>query len=117
MANHAHWGWYGVDLDGTLAYRDKTVPYDPAVIGAPLQPMVMRIKYWLSVGIEVRIFTARMSENPGYAQHVIQEWLVNECGLPRLKCTNVKDYKCVAIWDDIAVRVVNNTGEPSERLP
>lgn len=114
---NSNWGWYGVDLDGTLAYRDKRVPYDPAVIGPPLQPMVMRIKYWLSTGREVRIFTARMAENPEDAQRVIQDWLEKECGLPRLACTNVKDYRCVQIWDDIAVGMIANTGNPRDPLP
>lgn len=79
--------------------------------------MVMRIKYWLSTGRTVKIFTARMAENPDYAQRVIQDWLETECGLPRLECTNVKDYRCVQIWDDIAVGMIANTGQPRDQLP
>jgi hypothetical protein len=107
-------------LDGSLAYRDKAIPYDPLVIGHPLAPMVARIKYWISTGIEVRIFTARVSTDGSFSAnhmrqkviHRIQDWLEKECGLPRLEVTNEKDYKCVQIWDDIAVGLIPNTGHP-----
>lgn len=117
--------WYGVDLDGTLAYRDKNTGYDPAFIGAPLAPMVQRIKYWLSKGLTVKIFTARATTDGSlqgnaarrFAIKVVQDWLESECGLPRLEVTNQKDYQCVAIWDDIAVSMIHNTGMPRDQLP
>jgi len=51
-------GWYGVDLDGSQA---KSGDWQGAhYIGAPIQPMVDRVKGWLADGREVRIMTARV---------------------------------------------------------
>lgn len=117
--------WIGVDLDGTLAFHDRSKPYDPMHIGEPLAPMVMRIKYWLQAGHKVKIFTARATTDgtpqgnldKRRAIRVVQEYLLHKCGLPLLEVTNEKDYACVQIWDDIAVRMRHNTGEPENPLP
>ena len=61
MDKQAHFGWIGVDLDGTLAQYDGFKGC--TVIGDPVQVMLARVKKWISEGIEVRIFTARV--NPG----------------------------------------------------
>jgi hypothetical protein len=110
-------GWIGVDLDGTLAIYDGW--HGPTHIGEPIQIMVDRIKDWLEEGIEVRIVTARMAGQsaPGHMtpeemREVIQEWLVDVCDLPRLKCTCSKDYGMLQLWDDRAVQVHPNTGKP-----
>lgn len=100
--------WIGVDLDGTLAmhqgYRGMKR------VGAPVPEMVERIKGWLEKGIEVRIFTARIT-CPGYDEEVIRRFL-ERCELPRdLVITNVKDLYMIELWDDIAVQVVRNTGK------
>lgn len=106
-------GWIGVDLDGTLAYYAGWRGINH--IGAPIRPMVERIRHWLDAGLEVRIFTARVagSQN-GLAERYIQEWLRDECALPPLPVTNVKDFAMVELWDDRAVQVVPNTGRRAD---
>lgn len=99
-------GWIGVDLDGTLAEYKKG---QGSLIGRPLQPMVARIKKWQEKGKEVRIFTARAKTPGGVMQ--VQTWLANN-GLPKLDVTNVKDDELFELWDDKAIRVVKNTGNP-----
>jgi len=98
--------WIGVDLDGTLAEWDGWKGHQH--IGKPIPLMVERVKRWLSMDIEVRVFTARAS----IADHVppVQKWL-EENGLPGLAVTNQKDYKMLQLWDDRCVQVIPNTGE------
>ena len=109
-------GWIGVDLDGTLAKYDgwKGVRH----IGEPIPLMMDRVKVWISEGVEVRIFTARVSTgegdrsdySPAIIATIIQDWC-EKYGLPRLAVTNVKDFGMVQLWDDRAVQVRANTGE------
>ena len=47
-----------MDLDGTLAHYEGWNGVNH--IGAPLAPMVERVKKWLAAGKTVKIFTARM---------------------------------------------------------
>lgn len=110
-------GWIGVDLDGTLARYDGWAGIDQ--IGAPLQPMVDRIKNWIADGYEVRIVTARVApgedrslEDVALAKEMIQNWLVSCCDLPRLEVTCQKDFGMIQLWDDRAVQVVSNVGTP-----
>jgi hypothetical protein len=97
--------WIGVDLDGTLAHFDGWVGIHH--IGAPIPAMLARVKRWIAEGTRVKIFTARMC-HPG-AETPIQDWLESH-GLPRLECTNVKDYGMITLWDDRAIQVEHNTG-------
>lgn len=117
MSMEQNRGWIAVDLDGTLAKYDgwKGVLH----IGAPIPAMVERIKRWLDAGIEVRIFTARVSEAPedGLADYeragittVIQDWTELHVGR-RLAVTCRKDFSMLELWDDRAIGVVKNTGE------
>ena len=113
--------WIGVDLDGTLAEYDKK--YVTGKIGAPIASMVERVKKWLAAGIEVRIFTARISviQSGSFAQisdrykeaadnkEAIEAWCIEHIG-QRLMVTNIKDHKMHELWDDRAVRVIFNTG-------
>jgi hypothetical protein len=74
--------------------------------------MVERVKRWLAAGREVKVFTARAAEsNPRRAEDVlaIGAWCKEHIGA-ELPVTNQKDFKCAAIWDDIAVTVESNTG-------
>ncbi|OED42488.1 hypothetical protein AB833_07105 [Chromatiales bacterium (ex Bugula neritina AB1)] len=98
--------WIGVDLDGTLAQWDGWKGHE--YIGAPIPAMLERVKRWLKMDIEVRIFTARAS----VAHHIppVEKWL-SDNGLPGLKVTNQKDYKMLQLWDDRCVQVIPNTGE------
>lgn len=114
-------GWIGVDLDGTLAHYDS-VWRGPDHIGEPIGPMVERVKRWLAEDREVRIFTARVTEGaidavtmkPISAQELrapIEAWCLKHLGRV-LPVTNVKDYAMIELWDDRAVQVRPNTGEP-----
>ena len=103
------YGWVGVDLDGTLAMYHGFKGYED--IGEPIPAMMARVKSWIAAGIDVRIFTARASDGP-IATRPIARWLKRQ-GLPALRITNVKDADCVEVWDDRAVTVVSNTGEPA----
>jgi len=118
-------GWIGVDLDGTLAHYDgwKGIGH----IGEPIAPMVERVKRWVAEGRAVKIFTARvdggevalaMGDQNGVAhrdvpmvRHYIEQWCLQHIG-QILPVTNVKDYGMVELWDDRAVQVRANTGEP-----
>lgn len=55
-------GWYGFDLDGTLAVYDKWEGIDH--IGEPVKPMVDLIKRMHAEGKVVKIVTARVSPRP-----------------------------------------------------
>ena len=101
-------GWIGVDLDGTLARYDGWV--GPEYIGKPIAPMVARILTWLGCGIEVRIVTARAYRADPAEISLIQDWTEEHIG-HRLAVTCTKDYGMIQLWDDRAVRVVENTGE------
>lgn len=106
-------GWIGVDLDGTLAeyngWKGETH------VGAPVPAMVDRVKRWLADGhYDVKIFTARVS-GPGdeavAARGAIEKWCLMHIGAV-LPITCRKDYAMVELWDDRAVQVRPNTGEP-----
>lgn len=96
--------WIGVDLDGTLAHHEG---HQGSIIGAPVKPMLARVKDWIAAGREVRIFTARAG-GPVQRQAVAL-WLERH-GLAGLTITNVKDFDMVALYDDKAVRVQRNKG-------
>jgi hypothetical protein len=107
--------WIGVDLDGTLAVynRGDLFHNENTYIGPPVEPMLARVKKWLADGLEVRIFTARVSEeHPGDLQKIreaIETWCLTHIGQV-LKITNVKDYSMIELWDDRSVQVIPNTG-------
>ena len=104
-------GWIGVDLDGTLAYYDgwKGIEH----IGEPVPLMLASVKSWLEQGKDVRIFTARVFDDgvrdPQAAREVINAWTLRHVGRV-LPVTNVKDFGMVALYDDRAWRVEENTG-------
>jgi len=102
-------GWIGVDLDGTLAVYNgwKGIEY----IGEPIQQMIDRVKEWIESGQQVKIFTARASDEN--AIPYIKQWLKNN-GLPELEITNIKDFGMIQLWDDRAIQVAQNTGKPIE---
>lgn len=102
-------GWIGVDLDGTIAHYDgwKGVEH----IGAPIKPMVDRVKAWLKDGVSVKIFTARASHDPdGSITRHIETWCQEHLG-QILPVTNAKDFAMVELWDDRCVQVEINTGK------
>jgi hypothetical protein len=105
-------GWIGVDLDGTLAHYEGWL--GPTHIGDPVKPMLARVRAWLEDGVDVRIFTARVSAadalERSQAEQAINEWCAHHLGR-LIPITCVKDFGMVALYDDRAVSVVQNTGE------
>lgn len=112
-------GWIGVDLDGTLAQYDGW--QGSAHIGAPIAPMLVRVKGWLKEGRDVRIMTARVSHDGSAARMLeaqmamihIMDWCARHIG-ELLPVTCTKDYAMVELWDDRAVQVVPNTGHRAD---
>jgi hypothetical protein len=117
-------GWIGVDLDATLAIY--THWRKDGSIGAPVPKMVTRVKKWLEAGEDVRIFTARVcGPDPNASKEeiaknekevkeqyaLIEAWCLKHIGQV-LPITNKKDLKMRELWDDRAVQVTPNTGEP-----
>ena len=100
-------GWIAVDLDGTLAQYTHWV--GPHHIGEPVPAMLQRVKDWLAAGKDVRIFTARVSDQDPSVVETIQAWCEVHIGKV-LPVTNVKDYQMIELWDDRAVQVVPNIG-------
>ena len=134
-------GWYGFDLDGTLAKYDKWEGIDH--IGAPVGPMVERIKKLHEEGRKVKILTARVSPradvetrpNPYLENHwcieapddmpwalrtgtwtaleFIQDWCYRHLGfVPEI--THEKDHLMLDLYDDRCHQVVPNTGKVVE---
>lgn len=99
-------GWVGVDLDGTLAYYDHW--RGSTVIGEPVPSIQRYVRELLYLGVEVRIFTARVQEG-AKAIAAIEEWCVRHLGQV-LPVTNVKDMNMVFMLDDRAVSIEANTG-------
>lgn len=100
-------GWIGVDLDGTLAHYESGQWPE---IGEPIPKMYDRVKRWLDQGKEVRICTARAAHGGEEVQRV-RAWL-DKHGLGELAVTNEKDPDMDQLWDDKAVQVEPNTGDP-----
>ena len=104
-------GWIGVDLDGTLAeyyaWKGETE------IGKPVPKMLARVKRWIAEGQEVRIVTARVAMPHGrrVAVSVVKAWCREHVG-QELPVTHEKDFGMIELWDDRAVQVRRNTGEP-----
>tara|TARA_B100001094_G_scaffold292471_1_gene311622 strand:- start:632 stop:1081 length:450 start_codon:yes stop_codon:yes gene_type:complete len=100
--------WIGVDLDGTLAMAEPWQGFEH--IGKPVPNMVKRLKVWVGMGYTVKIVTARAAD-PEVAIPPIKAWLKKH-GLPDLEVTNAKDMDMIELWDDRAVQVIPNTGNP-----
>lgn len=107
-------GWIGVDLDGTLAHYEGFKGHDH--IGEPIPKMVERVRNWINDGYEVRIFTARVAyaEEWDRVKPKIEDWCMKHIGRI-LSITCIKDREMFQLWDDRAVQVIPNTGEPVER--
>ena len=108
-------GWIGVDLDGTLAiYHTWEGIHN---IGDPVPRMLKRVLKWLDAGLDVRIFTARVSPislkfnstTLSEVEDVINQWCIEHIGR-HLPITHEKDLHMVELWDDRCVQVEANTG-------
>lgn len=114
-------GWIGVDFDKTLA-QYETGDFDKP-LGAPVPPMLHRVKEWLKAGKEVRIFTARVSHD-GTARRLleasrehrkIEAWCTEHLGCV-IPVTCTKDHRMNELWDDRAVQVLPNLGKTMQEL-
>lgn len=109
--------WYGVDFDGTLA---KTLNYKDILdrtMPPPVWPMVERVRRWLLEGKNVRIMTARVcgqggQENAVEHRALIERFCAEHLGVV-LPITHEKDFDMIELWDDRAVQVERDTGEPT----
>lgn len=102
----SHTGWYGVDLDGTLAHYDGWKGHEH--IGEPIPAMLEHVRAMIAEGKVVKIFTARAHIPERVAP--IHAWLEKH-GIPGLEVTNVKDMGMICLWDDRCVQVVTNSGQ------
>jgi hypothetical protein len=98
--------WIGVDLDGTLARYEG---WGDGSIGEPIPAMLGRIRVWLIQDKTVKIFTARACDPE--EKRKVEEWLKGH-DLGQCEVTNVKDFAMIELWDDRAIRVIPNTGNP-----
>jgi len=147
MANDTHGvrvaGWYGFDLDGTLAVYDGWRGIDH--IGAPVAPMVRLARRMHEIGLRIKVVTARVSPRPlpetrpnPYVKHswcvqdpdvqtwalkpdwgareFVQEWCYRNLGFAP-GVTHEKDYAMLQLFDDRCVQVEANTGRVLGRLP
>lgn len=135
-------GWYGFDLDGTLAKYDKWEGIDH--IGELIVPMVKLIKQMHDEGKTVKILTARVSPRPvpdtkpnpymegnwciqepdvqtwalkdvWTAKEFIQEWCYRNLEfIPEI--THEKDHLMLELYDDRVKQVIPNTGVLVENL-
>jgi hypothetical protein len=121
-------GWIGVDFDHTLAEYHPSQADDGFALGVPIPAMVERVKRWLNEGKDVRILTARATNEALYAvpydsaralqrQHEIikdieriKKWCAQYIGR-ELPVTGAKDFNMIALYDDRAVQVIANKGE------
>lgn len=105
-------GWVGFDLDGTLAHYDGWK--GPDHIGEPIKPMVSLAKTLIAFGEDVRIFTARASDDiyPNqYAANIvaINKWCLSVFG-QFLPITCQKDQAMKTLYDDRCIQVLPNKG-------
>jgi 2'-5' RNA ligase len=98
------------DLDRTLAVQRGAFKGD-RFVGKPIPEMVERLKQHIKDGDDVRIFTARVSNDPkGIARAAIEAWLQRNIG-QNLPISDRKDHLMKKFYDDRAVGVVPNTGK------
>ena len=100
-----------VDLDRTLSFAREQEPRTH--IGPPEPAMVARIKDDLAAGKKVKIFTARVANDPtGKVREAIQAWSRKHLGAA-LEVTDKKLPGTGEILDDKAEHVRSNTGRVS----
>lgn len=128
-------GWYGFDLDGTLAKYDGWKGIDH--IGEPVKPMVDLIKKMHEDGKVVKILTARIAPHKledgavgesyitipdgeggakrNYAHQFINDWCHFNLGfIPEI--VYQKDHLMLELYDDRVKQVIPNEGVLVEDL-
>lgn len=104
--------WVGFDLDGTLAVYDTWE--GPNHIGEPIPAMINKIKEYITLGVKVKIFTARVCstqtpEHIAAAKETIRQWTLKYIGV-EVEATAEKDWYMLEYYDDRAIQVRYNTG-------
>lgn len=86
----------------------------PLFFGEPVPDFVKMMKEWLKSGIEVVVFTARISEdNPNLKLQIIMglhAWCERHVGQV-LEVTNIKSPRATRFYDDRNVCIEKNTGK------
>ncbi len=124
--------WIGIDLDGTLAIHP---PGDGEKIGAPVFVMVERMVRLLRADFRIKIMTARVAPPIEHTELLqtyadIQQWwhkalqqfltdskaseeerldLMHRANF--ISITHSKDLGMLALYDDRAIQVEENTGQ------
>lgn len=111
-------GWYGFDLDGTLARYDGWKGIDH--IGEPIPAMVALIKRLHAEGKIVKVMTARVAPrndtvNGHDARYYVCEWCAKHLGFTP-DVVFQKDAHMIQLYDDRVKQVVPNTGILVENL-
>src|SRR5271166_2065278 len=106
--------WCGFDLDATLAFYET---WGDGSIGAPIPPMIRRMKHYLRAGRKVAVVTARVhpSEPDATGQYLmIRAFLKQALGSIALaEAVDIradKDRHMISLFDDRAEQVIPNTG-------
>jgi hypothetical protein len=112
MSNKA---WWGFDIDKTT-FVDEGGGTRGGMIGAPIMPMIRRIKHFLRTGRKVNIVTARVhwSEPDHVAQmNTVRQALNAVFGknlANRIDIRSDKDRHMIDLYDDRAKQVIPNKG-------
>ena len=111
-------GWYGFDLDGTLARYDGWKGIDH--IGEPISAMVALIKRLHAEGKIVKVMTARVAPRndtiDGHdARYYVCKWCAKHLGFTP-DVVFQKDARMIELYDDRVKQVVSNTGILVENL-
>ena len=111
MSNMA---WWGFDLDATIAFYET---WGDGSIGAPIKPMIRRMKHYIRTGRKVAIVTARVHPSKGLEAtehlHKVRDFLDAQFGKDasdtiEIRCD--KDMHLIALFDDRAEQVIPNRG-------
>ena len=102
--------WWGFDLDGTVAFYET---WGDGSIGAPIKPMIRRIKQYLKQGRVVKFVTARVHPSHGLEavteRQKIEVFCQEHFGQV-LPVVCEKDMHMIALFDDRAEQVIPNKG-------
>jgi hypothetical protein len=106
--------WWGFDVDKT-AFVDEGGTRG-GVIGAPIMPIIRRIKYYLRVGRKVNIVSARVhpsEPDKSEQEQVIKQALCDVLGTERANQIGIrsdKDRHMISLVDDRVEQVIPNKG-------
>jgi hypothetical protein len=106
--------WWGFDVDKTIAVDEGKVR--GGVIGAPIKPLIRRMKHYLRQGRNVAIVTARI--HPDNADAILQRALVRQFLIDNLGVEDAikvalrydKDRHMIVLFDDRVEQVIPNKG-------